>query len=177
VAALNIDGIPQPNGPYDQSHPSGRFTGTGTLWVGAGAPAGYATWAAGFPGLTDTDPTVDFEFDGLATGIEYVVGGDPTASDAADLSPTFDSTSDPSKFLFTYRMSDLAKADPDVTAGVEYGSDLSGWTKAVHDPGGTGVTITTFDVPDEDYDLITVSIPKSLAPGGSMFARMLAEFE
>ncbi len=177
VAALTIDGISQADGSYDASHPSGRFAGSGTLVVEAVTPAGYAAWAAGFQDLTDPNPALDFDGDGLATGIEYVVGGNPTVSDAAAIAPTFDITSDPDHFLFIYRLSDLAAADPGVTVGVEYGPDLTGWTTAEHDPGGTGVTISVSDVPGEDYDLVTVAIPKALAPNRSLFARLFAQFD
>lgn len=175
VDALTIDGVPQPDGVYSASHPSGRFAGsTGSLIVGAGSP--YQIWAGSFAGLTDDDTELDFEGDGLDTGIEYVVGGDPTANDAAAVRPTMDLSIDPTKFLFTFRRTDLAAGDPSVTITVEYGSDLMGWATATHDPGGTGVTIDVADVPDADYDLVTVGIPKSLAPDGRLFARLQAVF-
>jgi hypothetical protein len=53
--------------------------------------ADYATWAAGpFHGpLSDPDPALDFDGGGLATGIEWVTGGDPTmAGDDATAAPT-----------------------------------------------------------------------------------------
>ena len=179
VGGLTIDGVEQPDGPYDADHPSGRFSGTGAIWVGEGAPEpeGYAGWAANFPGLTDTDPALDFDGDGLPTGIEFVVGGDPTVPDAAGIAPIFDTTTDPDHFLFTYRLSDLAASDPSATIGVEYGSDLTGWTVAGHDPDGTGITITVDAVPTEDYDLVTVAIPNALAVNGVLFARLFAEFQ
>jgi hypothetical protein len=33
------------------------------------------------------------------------------------------------------------------------------------------------DVPGEDYDLVTVAIPKALAPNRSLFARLFAQFQ
>jgi hypothetical protein len=33
------------------------------------------------------------------------------------------------------------------------------------------------DVPDEDHDLVTVAIPKTLVPGGSIFAGVFAQFQ
>ena len=174
VGALMIDGVSQPDGAYNAGHSSGRFAGGGILWVGDGAstPAGYANWAASFPGLTDTDPALDFDGDGLPTGIEYVVGGDPTVSDAAEIAPTFDHTTDPDNFLFIYRLSDLAAADPSLTVAVEYSSTLADWIVAGHDPAETGVTISVSDVPGEDHDLVTVAIPRSLAVEGRLFARL-----
>jgi hypothetical protein len=135
----------------------------------------YGTWAMGFGGLSDDDPDLDFDDGGLETGIEWVVGGDPTdPSDDTTLAPTFDNTTDPDKFLFVFRRTDDANGDANTTIAVEYGSDLVGWTVAVDqgvDPGD--ITITE----DDDFfgvgvDKVTVAIPRSLAVGDQLFARL-----
>jgi hypothetical protein len=140
----------------------------------------YTTWSGGpFQGsLTDTSPALDFDGGGLATGIEWVTGGDPTmAGDDAGLAPTLDDTSDPDgKVLFTYRRSDAALADTNTTITVEYGSNLSGWTTATHQ--GTGPSQITITEADNFYgsspgiDKVTVALPASLAAGGRLFARL-----
>ena len=131
----------------------------------------YNDWAGGFAGLTNPDPTLDFDGGGLATGLEWVLGGDPTNSgDDASIVPTFDNTSDPDFFIFTFRRADDAAADANTTIKVEYGSDLVGWTEAVAgvdieisvDDNGAGVGI----------DLVEVKIRRTLAVGDKLFARL-----
>ena len=59
----------------------------------------------------DDSDMSDFDFDngGLPSGIEWVTGGDPTnGGDDAGLTPTFDNSTDPSDFLFTFRRRDSA---------------------------------------------------------------------
>ncbi len=138
----------------------------------------YDLWAAGpFPStlpLTDPDPEIDFDGGGLDTGIEWVVGGDPTdGADDSSVAPTVDADSDPTYLLYTYRLSDAAAADVNTTVKVEYGSDLSGWNNNIDDGVADGViTDPPVDVPSEDYSLVTVKIPKSLEVGGKLFARL-----
>ena len=135
---------------------------------------GFAAWIGGFAGLVGTEEDDDPDGDALPNGIEYVVGGLPNVNDAADLAPILD-TSDPDHVRFIYRLSALAKEDTDLTVEVLYGDELSGWTVATHDPGGTGVTISM--TPMNAYDLYTVSIPRSLAPNARLFMRLRAFFE
>lgn len=58
--------------------------------------------------LSDTNLTFDFDGGGLATGIEWVTGGDPTKGrDDVTSAPAFAETTDPNgKLLFTYRRSE-----------------------------------------------------------------------
>jgi hypothetical protein len=155
--------------------------GGGTITVDSGTAADpYGDWAADAGGnflgtLTDSNPDLDFDGGGLETGIEWVVGGDPTdPSDDAGKAPTFDNTSDPDKFLFVYRRTDDANADANTSIAAQYGSDLMGWTNAVHqgtEPGD--ITITE----DDDFfgagiGRVTVAIPRSLAVDAKLFARL-----
>jgi fibronectin-binding autotransporter adhesin len=145
------------------------------LVVSSGSP--YNTWAGGpFQGtLTDTNPQHDFDGGGLATGIEWVVGGDPTkASDDLDKAPTYDN-SNANYFLFIYRRSDAALNDPNTIIKVEYGNDLGGWTTAVD--GENGITVTPennfyADSPNPGVDKVIVLIPRTLAPTGKLFVRL-----
>lgn len=140
------------------------------LFVG-GLPSEYEKWAMDYPLLTDLNSLLDFDHDGLATGIEYVVGGDPTANDDATVAPVFDNTSDPDYFIYTYRLTDVAAGDTSATIEVQYGSDLTGWTAAVDD--GDSVRIEA-PVPSGDagVSLITVKLKRSLAVDGKLFARL-----
>ncbi|MCF7734347.1 MAG: LamG domain-containing protein [Akkermansiaceae bacterium] len=137
-------------------------------------PGGYAAWAASFPTLTDSEPTLDFDGGGLESGIEWVVGGDPTlGSDDAGLAPT--AAEDGSGLVFTFARADLANEDddPQTTIFVEYGSTLTGWTPA--EDGMDGVTILVNDDfygSDPAIDQVVVTLPESLAVDGKLFARL-----
>ena len=151
----------------------------------AGAPATGAslsgnslsqltTVSDGYPGLTDTDSTLDFDGGSLETGIEYVLDSDPTdASDDLTVAPT--STYTGTALEFDYRRSDVANDDPSIIIAVEYnsdlsGSDLSGWTTAEH--GIAGVTIAETDDFDTGIDRVVVSLPIGLGVEGKLFARL-----
>jgi len=140
--------------------------------AGPGNP--YEDWAAGFAGLTDPDPTLDFDGGSLATGLEWVLGGNPTdPTDDATITPTFDNSSDPDFFVFTYRRTDEAAADANTTIMVEYGSDLAGWTDAV---AGADIEISVDDDgAGADIDLVEVKIRRTLAVDGKLFARLKVE--
>jgi hypothetical protein len=132
----------------------------------------YESWTAGFGGLTNTFSNIDFDGGGLETGLEWIVGGDPTvASDDAGNAPTLNN-SDPNNFKFVFKRRDAAAADSNTKIVVEYGSDLSGWRNTtVH---GVIDGVTTDDSVDlgGGFHQVTVSIPKSLAVGGKLFARL-----
>ena len=135
----------------------------------------YDAWAAGFPSLTNSTPDLDFDSDGLTTGIEWVVGGNPTMNDVANLAPTPDD-SDPNAFQVVFRRSDLANEDPNTTIFIEYSPDLSpdNWVAAQN--GVDGISISS----DDDFfgagiDRVTVSIPRALALNSKLFARLAAE--
>jgi len=119
----------------------------------------------------------DFDAGGLTSGVEWVVGGDPTvASDDVGKAPTFDNTTDPDYFIHSYRRTDAANADPKTNLVIEYGSDLSGWTDAVDD--GTNVII----IPSDDsygpgVDKVEVKIKRTLAPSGTLFSRLKVVIE
>ncbi len=131
---------------------------------------GYALWASqqGFaPGEDGAD--FDADFDGLDNGIEWVVGGDPTGSASNALAPTV--TVDATHMTFVFRRTDDAAA-----AGpfVEYGSTLGGWTEA--QGGVDGVVVNeTNDGFGAGVDRVEVKIPRALAVGNKLFARLRVE--
>jgi hypothetical protein len=136
----------------------------------------FGNWAESFEDLGDASPSVDADQGGLATGIEWVLGGDPADSgDDAALAPTLDPSAGPDgKSLFIFRRSDLAEADANTTVTVEYGSSLAGWTAAVHQGNGPG-DITITETPDHfanGIDRVTVALPSALAVGGKLFVRL-----
>ena len=177
IGRLFINGVQQAAGTWGAigngaaAHTSPRITGSGLLNVTTPPPSGYAGWASSFlPAFTNTAADFDFENDGLSSGIEWVVGGNPTLNDAAPVTPTFNNTTNPNNFLFTYRRRDTAATDPNTTIVVEYGSNLTGWTAAQNGVNGVSIDATT-DL-GGGFHQVTVAIPRVLAPSGTLFARL-----
>jgi autotransporter-associated beta strand protein len=167
VNALFIAGVQHAAGVYDSTHASGRFTGTGSLTVSTG-PVGtnYQLWeiANGIPGA---GPTTDSDDDGIANGIEFVIGGDPSGpgSSSTTLLPT--ATKDATHFEFRFRRSDESASSAPY---VQYGSNLAGWTTA--QDGAAGVTIgEDDDFHGEGIDRVRVRIPLPVGET-TLFARL-----
>jgi hypothetical protein len=139
----------------------------------------YGDWAQGFTGLIDSDPAADFDKGGLATALEWVLGGDPTdPSDDAGILPTLDATPDEhGKMRFVFRRAKAAHEDPNTTIQVVYGSNPGGWTLAEHQCSCPyGITIT--EEPDgygPGLDRVIVALPADVAENGKLFARLKVE--
>ncbi|MBN8459864.1 MAG: autotransporter-associated beta strand repeat-containing protein [Verrucomicrobia bacterium] len=153
VDKLFINGVQQPAGPYTSAHPSGAFTGGGTLLVGSG----FASWITGtfangsVPG-GQQGPSDDPDKDGISNLVEYAIAGlDPTVSNGAI--GTFSGLT----LTFTKR-TPLAT---DISYIIETSPDLlNPWTAQVtHGPGNTDPTIT-------------YTLPSG---GGKVFARLKVE--
>jgi len=173
ISVLLIGGVPQPVGFYGATGSGAtvpddiHFSGTGTLKVtSAGTP--YQIWAA-LKGIPGASPEEDSDNDGIANGIEFVIGGEPSGpgSDSSALLPVIDN-SDATYVDFVFRRSfDFEGSDP----YVEYGSDLTGWTVA--EPGEPALNpVVINEVNMTGYDEVTVRIPRALAAGGKFFARL-----
>lgn len=153
------------------------------LWgdaIPGGTPFGSFVTAAGLDPLTDGAPGLDPDLDGVQTGIEWVVGGDPnsTTPDTSKLPTQMLANADPDNdtnfddyLVFTYRRTTAAADDPNTTIDVTYGSDLNGWLTATD--GVDGVVIVEIeDGFGGDLDQVNVYLPTSLAVGGKLFARL-----
>ncbi|WP_367873494.1 beta strand repeat-containing protein [Luteolibacter sp. Populi] len=135
------------------------------LVPGTDAYAGYET----ANGIVGAGSNTDSDNDGIANGIEFVLGTDPSGpgSDSSALLPA--STIDTTYLNVVYRRTDASLSYSPL---VEYGSALAGWTTAVN--GVNGVIIT----PEDDFfgagiDRVTVKIPRALAaPSAKLFARL-----
>ena len=175
VHSLTMEGVPAVAGVWGSlassaPNKTGLIEGTGTLNVTTGSTPedGYGTWASangvdGVPSSTDSDG------DGIPNGIEFVIGGDPSApgSDSNALKPT--ATIDATYINFVFRRTD---ASASYAPFVEYNSNLGAtWTKA--EAGVNGVVI---DEVNDDFgagiDRVTVRIPRTLASGAKIFARL-----
>ncbi len=125
----------------------------------------YQGWSAGASFGTDSN------HDGIANGVAWVLGAGNPSTNARTLLPTCDATGDPDFLIFTYRRIAVVASDPATSVAVQFGSDLSQWSTAVHD--GNDVIITpTNDFYGAGIDKVEVKIRKTLVTGGSLFARL-----
>lgn len=140
---------------------------------------GYAAWVAGFTfeAGADTSPTGDTDHDGLANGVEMVVGGDPTVMDVA-LAPTLElvnanlGNGATNYLLFTFRRTDLSVA-ASVASSAKYGTDLGAWTTAVDGVDGVVIQVDdnyAFTPPAPDTDRVRVYVPRGAKP--NLFGRL-----
>jgi hypothetical protein len=131
----------------------------------------YDNWVSNYPTLTNTAATVDFDKGGLPTGIERVLGGNPTtSSDDASIAPTLAAVS--GNYVFTYRRSHAAYADVKTTIAVEYSSDFINWTTATS--GGNISIDETNDAYGSGIDQVRVTFMPGAAVGGKVFVRLKA---
>ena len=136
----------------------------------------FGTWANGaFSNgvLGNKDAAFDFDGGGLATGIEWVVGGDPTtATDDAAKAPTCDTTSDPAYLTFTYRRSDAANTDANTAIKVQYCTNLGDWTNAVAGPDIIINEYDNFHGSNPGIDKVEVRIKRTPALENKLFTRL-----
>jgi hypothetical protein len=155
------------------------FPGTGTWSVTTNAnllqlsytPSSgdaYGDWET-LNGIAGAGANTDSDGDGISNGIEFVIGGDPSDSPSNSLQPTVAVDADNLTFTFR-RTDDSAPYNP----YVQYGSDLDGWTTA---EGGVGNVVITEDnnFYPGNVDRVRVVIPRALATGGKLFARLRIE--
>ncbi len=175
VGSFAVDNLPAlGDGLYSATtHPT-FITGTGSIRVGAGG-AGYASWAAGFPfsvGVND-GPTQDADFDSISNLLEYVLGGIPVGAGSSNTAILPTQTLTANDLILTFKRSDLSEAD--VVLKVRWSTDLVNWTDfATIGAGDSAGVDVTEDVPTTALDTVVVTIPRSLAPGGKIFARVQA---
>ncbi len=132
----------------------------------------YLAWAYG-KGLHAADAAfgADPDLDGIANGIEFVIGGEPNPGrpdpNSTALLPQI--TVDETYLRVIYRRShDSVYLNP----GVEYDADLAGpWTFAANGVGGVGIAITANGFA-AGIDRVEVLIPRTHAVDGRLFARL-----
>ncbi len=143
--------------------------------LGAASATGFASWIGRlFAG--EVDPAIigfgfDPDEDGVASGLEYYLGGDsdPSAPGPVTLpSATLDGT----QLLFTFTRRDGAQTQ-DIIATVESGTDLTSWTDSWQigqDTASSSPGVTVEENGSED-DTITVAIPLDI--GARRFVRLV----
>jgi autotransporter-associated beta strand protein len=153
------------------------YEGNQIALVAGAAP--YDTWAAGpFTNpFTNTLPGVDFDNDGLSNLLEFVLGGDPTISQAG-IAPAV--TTSGGNLVMTFKRSDASELAPAVSVKVELSTDLSFSTPAdditigpVTDAGPLAPSNASYTVTNSGgFDTIVLTLPQGAAP--KKFARVKA---
>ncbi|MFD0896035.1 autotransporter-associated beta strand repeat-containing protein [Luteolibacter ambystomatis] len=131
--------------------------------------AGYAGWAAG-NGITGRAFNDDADGDGLANGLEWLLGGAPLSPDSGGRITATGSAAAGLTFSFDRD----AAASGQATLALEWTTDLAaGWPHSVP-IGTTSATTAEGVVVTITGDTVSVRIPAVLAPGGRIFARLRA---
>lgn len=129
---------------------------TPTLTLTAAA-TGYVNWAADFPGLDLTDPSADYDLDGLPNIIEAWFGTNPGLSNPGLTAGTSDGTTS----VFTHPQS-LSPPD-DVIGSYDWSPNLDDWYGSEDGPvGGPTATIVANTIGSTATVTLTASelIPK-----------------
>lgn len=175
VNALFFDGVQQAAGTWGATGSGAaniddsRFSGSGVLDVTTGATGSTYDAYETANNIVGAGADVDSDGDGIANGIEFVIGGvsDPGVGQS-DLDKLPTATTNATDLVFVFRRTDDSAG---FNPFVEYGSDLTGWTEAEAGVGG----VTIFE--DDDaiaagIDEVTVTIPRSLIGTPTGFARL-----
>jgi autotransporter-associated beta strand protein len=152
------------------------LTGTGTLTVTTGPSASaYDTWASSY-GLTGLNAAfdIDHDNDGIANGLEWILGGNPTTNSAGILPVATRNSSGDLVLTFTREEDAIAAT----TLKVQISTDLNSWSKEAtvatgsSGPDTNGVLITIDE--SASPDAVTITIPAANATAGKVFARLHA---
>ena len=155
------------------------ITGGNDIVLYGASSSPYAAWAAGSftNAFSNTLPGVDFDNDGLSNLLEFVLGGDPTISQAGIAPTVITSGSD---LVMTFKRSDASELAPAVSVKVELSTDLTFSTPAdditigpVTDAGPIAPSGASYIVTNSvGFDTIVLTIPQGAAP--KKFARVKA---
>lgn len=172
VAGLVLNNVNKPAGVYDNTNSGGLITGNGKIQVIVADP--YLAFVQGIANPADRGPNDDPDFDGISNAVEFVIGGNPASGNDSSLLPTqtlvtTDVGNGSTDYIkFTFRRTDVSAY---LAPTAEFDTDLVGtWTTAVN--GVAGVVVQTTDDDFPAGDRVDVYIPRSLAAGGKLFARL-----
>ncbi|MGJ8725695.1 MAG: beta strand repeat-containing protein [Roseibacillus sp.] len=168
VSVLILDGTSLVPGVYDAATHPASLSGTGSITV-TGAIAGYSAWAS--TNAPAGNPEDDFDGDGVANGVEYVLGGDKDTNDSGKVPCV---TVNGGDMVFSFER-DQDSIDGTTAVQVEVGTDLMTFPAVypVSDnavAASPGVTVAK-DSPAAGIDTVTLTIPQ--APDAKKFARLV----
>ena len=131
--------------------------------------SGYPSWQAGNAPVTGINPNADEDGDGVANGVEYLLGGNIRSNDLVMLPQVSIAGGD---MLFSF-VRDQASIDGITTVEIQMSENLSDWTTSYSVPAtaltaNPGVNVEK-DVPAVGQDTVTLSLPIS---GFKKFARL-----
>ena len=144
------------------------FTGYSLVTVGNSLMLAtpFGKWAAEH-GLTGNNalPTADPDGDGLNNLLEFVLGGNPNASDNASVSPALQDTG--AALVVTFKRSNASELQA-VACVVQVGTDIATWNPAndivIGPVSGSGPNGATYTVAETaNLDTVVVTIPKNSA--------------
>ena len=160
------------------------FAGTGS-WAAAqnglnieltytpGGGDAYDTWASTNITSGPTGFDEDANGDGLANGLNFVLGGNPNNVDFSILPSGSQSAGD---FSFDFKRSDDSEGI--TTQTFQWSTNLSNWNDvaigaASSGPDADGVTVTVAENTNNPDD-VTIFVPGTNAPDGKVFGRFIA---
>lgn len=195
-----LENVPSLTGPYGETFSVVGFTHAGdnkwTKSIGGGktytfdettgtltlATAGFESWIAD-KGLTGPDAEFDADpdNDGVANGLEFILGGEPNpateGSNSLALLPQV-SVID-GDLTFSFNRKDLSENATSLV--FQWSTDLSFSSPANDVPVGAtsssvdGISVAiTEDAPDAETDTIIITVPAAKAVAGRMFGRLRA---
>ncbi len=154
---------------------------------GGTAPAPYANWAAGYPGLTNTQPTADPDFDGVPNIVEFALNGSPVSGASSGLVFNRLATIGPDAGVLTYTIAVRNGAGfhvdgnrmrstmvDGITYVVEASNDLVNWgVPVVREVTGADAEALQqeFPIPDAGWSYKTFRTTGG-APGSAEFIRV-----
>lgn len=172
ISGLIIDGVPQTDGVYDSTHPSGAITGPGTLTVVSGvATSIFDAWALA-NGLTaaNNNTAANPDNDGLVNLLEFAFGTDPLANDGGALlldgsvngAPIIEVSGSGAAATFE---AVFVRRDDHGTSGslnyiVQFSGDLDDFEDDITPP-----TFVIDSSDDSDYEVVSLPFPALLANG------------
>ena len=178
VKTLTVNGIAIAAGTYTESEPFLNGGGELVVLEGDATSSPFDDWAAangldGSPGK-EAGFNDDPDGDGIANGLEWILGGNPLDGQSGTLVTTTATASGGLTLEFTRNEDSIGQA----TLMVEYNATLTnpwntatiGSTTSGPDANGVTVTIDTAASPDD----VSVNIPATNAVGGKLFGRLKA---